>query len=121
HLAEEVAANLPNISRAEIEKISGGLYLLYESAITESHLFGNDWPIYTAKGIAPSLFPEKGPESLMSFDSIWVTLKVFTIPLDLMGMAARLTNKSPTCKKPLSQAFRFTSSMVWSVETNLSF
>lgn len=61
YLAEEVSGNLPNISKAEIEKISGGLYLLYESAITESHLFGNDWPIYTAKGIAPSLFPDKGP------------------------------------------------------------
>lgn len=61
HLTEEVTGNLPNLSKAEIERISGGLYLLYESAITESRLFGNDWPIYTAKGIAPSLFPEKGP------------------------------------------------------------
>lgn len=58
-LGETVSENLPNISRAEIEKISGGLYLLYEAAITESHLFKNDWPIYTAKGLAPGLFADK--------------------------------------------------------------
>jgi len=57
-LGEVVDENLPNISKAEIEKISGGLYLLYESAITESHLFKNDWPIYLAKNIAPSLFTD---------------------------------------------------------------
>ncbi len=57
-LGEVVGENLPNISKAEIEKISGGLYLLYESAITESHLFKNDWPIYMAKNIAPALFAD---------------------------------------------------------------
>lgn len=59
YLGEVVDSNLPNLSRAEMEKISGGLYLLYESAITESHLFKNDWPIFTAKGLAPSLFADK--------------------------------------------------------------
>lgn len=57
-LGEVVGENIPNLSRAEMEKTSGGLYLLYESAITESHLFKNDWPIYMAKSIAPSLFTE---------------------------------------------------------------
>ena len=57
-LSEVVGENIPNLSRAEMEKTSGGLYLLYESAITESHLFKNDWPIYMAKSIAPSLFTE---------------------------------------------------------------
>lgn len=56
YLGEVVGENIHNISKAEIEKISGGLYLLYESAITESHLFKNDWPIYTAKNIASLLF-----------------------------------------------------------------
>ena len=56
YLGEVVGENIPNMSKAEIEKISGGLYLLYESAITESHLFKNDWPIFLAKSIAPSLF-----------------------------------------------------------------
>lgn len=56
YLGEVVGDNIINISRAETEKISGGLYLLYESAITESHLFKNDWPIYMAKNMAVSLF-----------------------------------------------------------------
>ena len=59
YLGEVVGDNISNLSKAETEKISGGLYLLYESAVTESHLFKNDWPIYMARGIAPSLFSEK--------------------------------------------------------------
>ena len=57
-LGEVVGDNISNISRAETEKISGGLYLLYEGAITESHLHRNDWPIHLARSIAPSLFAE---------------------------------------------------------------
>ncbi|WP_127018899.1 TetR/AcrR family transcriptional regulator [Flagellimonas beolgyonensis] len=57
-IGEVVGDNVPNLSKAETEKISGGLYLLYESAITESNLFKNDWPIYMAKNIAATLFPE---------------------------------------------------------------
>lgn len=56
YLGEVVSDNITNISKAETEKISGGIYLLYDSAITESHLFKNDWPIYTARSIAPLLF-----------------------------------------------------------------
>ena len=56
YLGELVGDNISNLSKAETEKISGGLYLLYESAVTESHLFKNDWPIFMAKSIAPSLF-----------------------------------------------------------------
>jgi len=55
-LGEIVGENIANVSKAETEKISGGLYLLYESAITETHLHENDWPIHIAKSIAPSLF-----------------------------------------------------------------
>ena len=55
-LGEVVGDNIANISKAETEKISGGLYLLYESAITESHLHKNDWPIHLAKSVAPNLF-----------------------------------------------------------------
>ncbi len=51
-----VSENIINVSKAEVEKISGGLYLLFESAITESHLLRNDWPIYLSKSIAPSIF-----------------------------------------------------------------
>ena len=56
YLGEVVGDNISNLSKAETEKISGGLYLVYESAVTESHLFKNDWPIFIAKSIAPSLF-----------------------------------------------------------------
>ena len=56
YLGEIVGDTISNLSKAETEKISGGLYLLYESAVTESHLFKNDWPIFMAKSIAPSLF-----------------------------------------------------------------
>lgn len=55
-LGDVVGENISNVSKAETEKISGGLYLLYESAITESHLHQNDWPIHLAKSIAPQLF-----------------------------------------------------------------
>ncbi|MDT0538551.1 TetR/AcrR family transcriptional regulator [Croceitalea sp. P059] len=57
-LGEIVGDTIANISLAETEKISGGLYLLYEGAITESHLHRNDWPIHLAKSIAPSIFAE---------------------------------------------------------------
>ena len=57
-LGEIVGDNIANISIAETEKISGGIYLLYEGAITESHLHKNDWPIHLAKSIAPSLFAQ---------------------------------------------------------------
>ncbi|MEM1257082.1 MAG: TetR/AcrR family transcriptional regulator [Bacteroidota bacterium] len=55
-LGDVVGDNIAHVSKAEVEKISGGIYLLFESAITESHLHQNDWPIYLAKSIAPSLF-----------------------------------------------------------------
>jgi AcrR family transcriptional regulator len=58
YLGEIVGDTISNLSKAETEKISGGLYLLYESAVTESHLFKNDWPIFMAKSIAPSLFKD---------------------------------------------------------------
>ncbi|MBR9854355.1 MAG: TetR/AcrR family transcriptional regulator [Algicola sp.] len=57
-LGEIVGDNISNLSKAETEKISGGLYMLYESAITESHLFKNDWPIFMARSIAPALFKD---------------------------------------------------------------
>lgn len=57
-LGEIVGDVIANISLAETEKISGGIYLLYEGAITESHLHKNDWPIHLAKNIAPSIFAE---------------------------------------------------------------
>lgn len=57
-LGELIQDNYPNRSKAEIERISGGLYMLYESAISESHLHENDWPIHLAKRLANSLIKE---------------------------------------------------------------
>ena len=57
-LGELVQDNFFNVSKAEAERISGGLYMLYESAITESHLHKNDWPIHMARRIAPLLLSE---------------------------------------------------------------
>ena len=57
-LGEIVGDNLLNISKAETERISGGLYLLYESALMVSHLHQNDWPIHLAYSSAPSLFSD---------------------------------------------------------------
>lgn len=57
-LGEIVGDTIANVSKAETEKISGGIYLLYEAAITESYLHQNDWPIYLAKSIAPSVFAQ---------------------------------------------------------------
>ncbi|MEM9866084.1 MAG: TetR/AcrR family transcriptional regulator [Bacteroidota bacterium] len=56
YLGEVVVDNVHNVSKAEIEQVSGGIYLLYESAITEANLFKNAWPIYLAKSTAPSFF-----------------------------------------------------------------
>ena len=41
YMGEVVGRNISNLSKAQTEKMFGGLYLLYESAITESHLFKN--------------------------------------------------------------------------------
>lgn len=54
-LTELVTENTQQLSKAEIEKIAQGIYLLYESAITEAHLLKNDWPIHSAKNLASTL------------------------------------------------------------------
>ncbi len=55
-LAGLVRRNFINISNAEVEKVSAGIYLLYEAAISESHIHQNDWPIHLSKKMAVSLF-----------------------------------------------------------------
>ncbi|WP_158974802.1 TetR/AcrR family transcriptional regulator [Cellulophaga sp. L1A9] len=51
-LKDLVQKNIPQNSNAESERLSNAIYLLYESAISESYLHQNDWPIYSAKSIA---------------------------------------------------------------------
>ena len=48
------------------------------------------------------------------------TLKVFTIPLSIIGIAVRLTSKSPLFTYPLSFAILFICSTVLSVLSKLS-
>ena len=58
YLGEVVIENAHNVSKAEVEKVSGGIYMLYDGAITEAYLHKNAWPIYLAKTIAPSFFSQ---------------------------------------------------------------
>ncbi|MEM1338874.1 MAG: TetR/AcrR family transcriptional regulator [Bacteroidota bacterium] len=55
-LGNVVQDSVALISKAEREKLAGGLYLLYEGAVTESYLHKNDWPIHLAKQMAADLF-----------------------------------------------------------------
>lgn len=61
YLKDLIAFNLPTNSNAETEKLANTLYLLYESAISESHLHKNDWPIYSARSIANQLITINNP------------------------------------------------------------
>ncbi|MEL6918597.1 MAG: TetR/AcrR family transcriptional regulator [Bacteroidota bacterium] len=54
-LNQVVSHNVPNISNNAGKKLAKSLYLLYESAVSESHLHGNDWPIHAAKNIGKQL------------------------------------------------------------------
>jgi len=47
--------NFPNKAKKEVAVLSKQVYLVYESAISESHLHQDEWPIKTAKGIIKKL------------------------------------------------------------------
>lgn len=57
-LSKLISHHLPHNSIAETDKLSSSIYLFYESAICESNLHKNDWPIYTAKQITKNLLPK---------------------------------------------------------------
>jgi len=57
--AKIVQQNFPLNSIVETNALSSAIYLLYKSAISESHLHKKDWPIYAAKQFAKQLLPEK--------------------------------------------------------------
>lgn len=50
-----VAKNLKSGNQEEITKTAKRIYLLYESAVVESHLHQNDWPIKEAKAICSQI------------------------------------------------------------------
>ncbi len=54
-IGEVVKQNLPNKSFEEHDFIAKQVYLLYETALSESHLHQNDWPIAAAKKMCKSL------------------------------------------------------------------
>lgn len=58
YLAKIIDSHYPLNSIAETDRVASGIYLLYESAICESHLHKNDWPIFSSKRIAKELLPK---------------------------------------------------------------
>ncbi len=50
-----LSQNIPDLSNDESQIISKQIYLLYESAVAESHLHQNDWPIIEAKNICKKI------------------------------------------------------------------
>lgn len=58
YLNSLVQNSVKNASKAEIEQLSNSIYLLYETAITESYLHKSDWPIFQSRNIAQKLIAD---------------------------------------------------------------
>lgn len=54
-IADLVAANLNVLTKAKVKSLSRKIYLLYESAVGESHLHGDEWPIRTSKNLCADI------------------------------------------------------------------
>ncbi len=52
---ELISKNISSISDLESETLSKQIYLLYEGAVSESHLHQNDWPIIEAKKLCKKI------------------------------------------------------------------
>jgi len=50
-IADLISSNLNKVPKKNIDSLSRKIYLLYESAVAESHLHNDDWPIKEAKEI----------------------------------------------------------------------
>jgi len=50
-----VANNIENLREEEIDSLSRKIYLLYESAVAESHLHQANWPIKEAKNLCSQI------------------------------------------------------------------
>lgn len=50
-----VSTNLKNKEEKEIDSLAKQIYLIYESAVTESHLHQADWPIKEAKNLCSKI------------------------------------------------------------------
>ena len=54
-ISKLVANNLEKIKSEEINSLSRKIYLMYESAVSESHLHQTDWPIKEAKNLCSKI------------------------------------------------------------------
>ncbi|MDE3743262.1 TetR/AcrR family transcriptional regulator [Maribacter polysaccharolyticus] len=54
-ISKLIANNLEEIKTEEISSLSRKIYLLYESAVSESHLHQKKWPIQETKNLCSSL------------------------------------------------------------------
>ncbi|MCW2121082.1 TetR/AcrR family transcriptional regulator [Flavobacterium sp. 7A] len=50
-ISQLVTSNLKNMTKEEINSLSRKIYLIYESAVGESHLHQKDWPIQEGKSL----------------------------------------------------------------------
>ena len=50
-----VAGNLENLGEEEIDPLARKIYLLYESAVAESHLHQADWPIIETRNLCAQI------------------------------------------------------------------
>ena len=50
-----VINNIGQLSNIDIKTLTNGTYLLYESAVAESHLHQSDWPIKEAKNLCAKI------------------------------------------------------------------
>lgn len=58
-LKQLVIENKPSLSPIKQEQLSNQLYLLYEGALTESHIHNDEWPIETSIAILKDKLKEK--------------------------------------------------------------
>jgi len=54
-LTDLVETNLPNQDKAQQEMMARQIYLLYEGAVSESHLHQSDWPITSARELCNTI------------------------------------------------------------------
>jgi AcrR family transcriptional regulator len=50
-----ISTNLSNLNEKQVPFLAKQIYLLYESAISESHIHNTDWPIHSAQNLAKQI------------------------------------------------------------------
>lgn len=57
-ISQLVSENKPTLTTAKQNKLSRRIYLLYEGAVSESHLQGDDWPIRESRNLLKDLLTQ---------------------------------------------------------------